>query len=461
MRFGVRRGGLRSTVTFAFAFGALSLSATLAIGTYFSARHLLIDQRERTATRQAYADAALVRDSLLTRGAEISDVLGALSPPAGAVIYVRRDGIWYSSSLDSAGTESTAEVRRAVAEGSVGVGWTETTSPNGVVVGIPMQAVDAEYYEVTPADELDQTLWTLQAALWISAALTTVAGALLGRAASRRVLAPLHRATAAAVRVSAGDVTTRLQDTADPDLAALVGAFNNMVDAVHDRIERDARFAADVAHELRTPVTTMTTSLSLLENATDLSPRTQHAVQLMVDELTRLGRALEDLLALGRLDAAAHEAPRSPITAPDLARQALRATHRPTELLTVEVRGPEPVVVVDRPQMLRAIANLMRNADLHGGGLTRVAVISGDAYVDLCIEDAGPGVPLAERSRIFERFARAGGAKAGTGSGLGLSIVEQTVRHHHGDVRVADRLGGGAVFAIRLPIVAATPPDAP
>jgi signal transduction histidine kinase len=461
MRMRARWGGLRSKVTLAFALGALTLSAALALGTYFSARHLLIEQRERTATRQAYADAALVRDSLLTPGTEISDVLGALSPPAGAVIYVRRNGTWYSSSLESAGTDSTAEVRRTVVDGSVGVGWTETTSPNAVVVGVPLHAVDAEYYEVTAADELDRTLWTLQVALWISAALTTVAGALLGRAASRRVLAPLHRVTAAAARISAGDVTTRLRDTADPDLAALVGAFNNMVDTVRDRIERDARFAADVAHELRTPVTTMTTSLSLLENAADLSPRTRQAVQLMVDELTRLGRALEDLLALGRLDAGAQEGPRSLTTAPDLARQALRTTGRSTDLLTVDARGSaEPVVVVDRPQMLRALANLMRNADLHGGGLTRVEVVGGDTSVDIRIEDAGPGVPLEERSRIFERFARAGGAKAGTGSGLGLSIVEQTVRQHRGDVRCTDRPGGGAVFTITLPTAATTAPEA-
>ena len=149
-----------STVTFAFAFVRLSLSATLALGTYFSARHLLIDQRERTATRQAYADAALVRDSLLTPGAEISDVLGALSPPPG-----RRS----TSGATATGTprRSTAPAREhgrgpaAVADGSVGVGWTEATSRNAVVVGIPLPAVDAEYYEVVVADELDQTLWTL------------------------------------------------------------------------------------------------------------------------------------------------------------------------------------------------------------------------------------------------------------------------------------------------------------
>jgi hypothetical protein len=83
-----------------FALGALVLSTALATGTYAAARHLLVEQRERTALRQAYADAALVRDKLLTSGAQVSEVLGSISPPAGAVMYVHRSGRWYSSSLD-------------------------------------------------------------------------------------------------------------------------------------------------------------------------------------------------------------------------------------------------------------------------------------------------------------------------------------------------------------------------
>ena len=444
--------GLRSSVTLAFAFGALVLSASLAAGTYLSARHFLVDQRERTATRQAYADAALVRDSLLTSGSQVSDALGSLSPPAGAVIFVHRGGTWYSSSLDSPGQELTSSVRPDVEGGSVSVGWTDRTDPNAVVVGIPLPAVDAEYYEVAVADELDRTLGTLRAALIICAVLTTIAGALLGRAASRRVLAPLAEVTTAAVKVSAGDMNTRLGDTRDPDLAALVGAFNNMVDALDDRIQRDARFAADVSHELRTPVTTLTTSLSLLQHAPDLSPRATRAVALMSTELDRFRHALEDLLALGRLDAATHDAEVSSIGACELVRQAIIASGRSLDLLQCETRGDtDPKVRVDRPQLLRALTNLFDNADLHGRGMASVRVVERETFVDVHVEDQGPGVPAGDKERIFERFARAGGQKEGTGSGLGLSIVEQTARNHHGGVWCTDRPGGGATFVLRIP----------
>ncbi|HCB04106.1 MAG TPA: two-component sensor histidine kinase [Nocardioides bacterium] len=439
-------------MTLAFALGALGLSTILAVGTYFSARHFLLEQRERTAMRQAFTDSALVRDSLLTSGAEVSDVLGSISPPAGAVIYVRRDGEWYSSALDSSGPELTAKVQPVVRRGSVGIAWTDATDPPAVVVGIPLAAADAEYYEVSVAEELDRTLWTLAVALFVCAGLTTVAGALLGRAASRRVLAPLSEVTTAAVRLSAGDLDTRLGPTEDPDLAALVGSFNHMVDALHERIDQDARFAADVSHELRTPVTTLTTSLTLLQNSSGLPPRSEQAVRLMATELARFRRALEDLLVLGRLDAGSHEAEPISIGARELARQALVASDlSPLLVRAVPDGGPDPEIRVDRVQMLRALTNLARNAELHGGGLTAVTVADRGDQVDVHMEDRGPGVPTEDRARIFERFARAGGEKAGTGSGLGLSIVEQTVRNHAGHVWCADRPGGGAVFVVRLP----------
>jgi signal transduction histidine kinase len=445
-----RTRGLRSTVTLAFALGALALSTLLALGTYSSARHLLVEQRERTALRQAFTDSAFVRDSLQSSGVTVSDVLGTISLPSGASVYVRRDGQWYSSSLDGAGPAMTSGVRPIVDDGQVAVGWTSASDPHAVVVGIPLPAVDATYYEVSVAEELDSTLWTLAVALAICAALTTVAGALLGRAASRRVLAPLGEVTTAAVRVSAGDMTTRLGDTTDPDLAALVGAFNTMVDALHDRIERDARFAADVSHELRTPVTTLTTSLSFLPRWSALSPAAVLGVDMLGTELAGSRLALADLLELGRLDnSTALDLTEARVG--DVVRQALRSGPWPADLLTSADGSDSRIVHVDRPQLLRALTNLFRNADLHGGGLAAARVVAGASYVDIHVEDHGPGVAQEDRDRVFERFARAGGTKRGTGSGLGLSIVRQTLVSHGGSVWCAERCGGGADFVIRLP----------
>jgi signal transduction histidine kinase len=438
------RPGLRSSVTAAFALGALLVSVALSLGTYVSARHLLLDQRERTALRQAYADAALVRDGLSTSGTGVGEALGAVTPPAGASMYVHRGGQWYSSSLDQSGETLTSVVRSTVEGGSVGLGWTDRTDPHAVVVGIPLPAVDAEYYEVAVA------LHTLALALAIGAAVTTLAGAALGRVASRRVLSPLHDVTAAATDIAAGDLERRLRETSDPDLAALVHSFNHMVAALHERIERDARFASDVSHELRTPLTTLTTSLALLERARDLNPQAQRAVGLMGDELARFRQALEDLLALGRLEAGIDEAALVPTDVGELVRHALAASASSGRLLDGDSGQPHDVLV-DRPQMVRALVNLIRNAEIHGGGLSEVRIDATGTHVDIVISDRGPGVPPDERQRIFERFARAGGTKTGTGSGLGLSIVAETVGRHGGQVWCGGEPGSGAEFVVRLP----------
>jgi signal transduction histidine kinase len=228
-----------------------------------------------------------------------------------------------------------------------------------------------------------------------------------------------------------------------------------MVDALHERIQQDARFAADVSHELRTPVTTLTTSLSLLQRAEGLTPDAVNAVQLMTDELARFRRALEDLLTLGRLDAGADLAEFSVTEARELVRQALIASGRSADRLRTDPSlSPATLVEVDRRQMLRALTNLFDNADVHAGGLTGVRITAIPGFVDIHVEDRGPGVPAEDSDRIFERFARADGAKAGTGSGLGLSIVAQTVRNHGGGVWCANRDDrGGAEFVLRLPTI--------
>lgn len=453
--------GLRSSVLAAFAASALLLSVILALGTYFSARHYLIEQRERTALQQAYTDAALAKDGLRTSGASVADVLDAIALPNRTIAYVRTGGEWYSSGLAEEGHGATEHVARVVADGSAGLSWTGQTDPPAIVVGIPLAAVDAEYYEVTVAEELDGTLLTLRTALAVSALVTTLAGAVLGWYAARAVLRPLNQVTVAAARISGGDLATRLDPVDDPDLATLVASFNNMVDTVTERIERDARFAADVAHELRTPLATLTTALGVLQGTRGLSRSSALAVQLMGTELERFRQALEDLIALGRLDSGVRESEWEVVAVTDLVALAVADTRSATTVGASEVDQADVVttepealglrVRVDRLQARRALSNLIRNADTHGGGLTGIRIATRGRFVDIHVEDAGPGVPPEERERVFERFARIGARGATGGSGLGLSIAERTVVVHGGSVWCRENATGGADFVFSLP----------
>jgi signal transduction histidine kinase len=434
-----------------FAAGALLLSVVLAAGTFFVVRHYLIDQRERTATRQAFADASYVRDGLLTSGAQVSDVLGDVAPPADTDIVVHRYGRWFSSSLQSDTHDVPESVRRTVEAGSAAVFWGRNSRGPTITVGVPLAAADAELYEISQPGELRSTLSTLGVVLAAFALLTTFGGALMGRAAARRVVAPLDGVARAAARISVGDLKTRLPATDDPDLAAIVGSFNAMVEALDERIARDARFAADISHELRSPLTTLVTSVDLLHRRRDELPeRSQQALDLITTELERFQRSLEDLLELGRLDAGVALRTLADVDLRDLVRYALEAGHR-------ELRASlpaEPLVVrVDKQQMSRALLNLFENADVHAGGLTGVHVERAGGFALVAVDDDGPGVPEDERERIFERFVRAGSRGSRRGTGLGLSLVAETVHSVGGNVGCADRPGGGARFVVRLPLV--------
>ena len=365
--------GLRATVTVSFAAGALLLSTLLAAGTYIAARHYLVDQRERVALRQAYADASFVRDGLLTAGAREGEVIGALSPPSSSDVLLLRDGQWFSSALGDGSATVPPGVAQRAADGVVSLAWTRTTGGPSVVVGVPLPAVDAQFFEISSTSELAETLRTLSIVLTIAAVLTTVGGGLLGRAAARRLLVPLDTISSAAADIAVGRLDTRLPGTEDPDLAVIVGSFNSMVETLQDRIERDARFAADLSHELRSPLTTLSTSVDvLLRRRDDLSERGQQALDLVAAELERLKQALEDLLELGRLDAGVAGRDLVETDLADLVGHVLVESRRPVSLLHgAGDDGAALPVLVDRAQIKRALLNLFANADTHGEGLTR------------------------------------------------------------------------------------------
>ena len=442
--------GIRTTATASFAALALVISSLLSIGTFLTARHYLVEQRETTAARQAFVDAALAREGLLTAGASVSDVLDQTSPPPGAAVVVNRSGQWYSSTLDSDADDIPTEVRRLVSSGTAVRAWTTLGGEPAVLVGVPIPSVGVEFYELSPTTELQSTLRTLAVVLGGFALATTLGGGLIGGSASARLVAPLGDVATASADIAAGRMTTRLPETSDPDLAVIVGSFNTMVEALDERMRRDARFAADVAHELRSPVTTLITSISVLESTTEGSTeRRTAAIRLVEREVRRLHRSLEQLLELGRLDAGVRQRDAEFIDVEDLVRHSLEDTMR--------THVPHPVglggvgVLGDKAQLHRALVNLLDNADTHGGGVTDVEVRKGAGSVQVRIVDRGSGVPSAERDRVFERFVRVGSRGSVPGSGLGLSLVSETVKAHGGSVWCEETDGGGATFVLALP----------
>lgn len=450
------RRGLRARIVLAFAAGALLVSAVLVVTTFVLARGYLLGQREETATRSAFVDADLLRGRLTTSGTEIADVLSQL-PSGSSEVVVRSGGSWYSSSLDVGARDVPAELQELVASGSVGRVRASSADGPRLVVGIPVADSDLEFYEIAPLVELQSVLRTLGAVLGAGALTATAAGAAFGVWASRRVVQPLDQVAAAATRIAGGEVSTRLPATDDPDLVAIVGSFNTMVDALAARIERDARFVGDVSHELRSPLTSLVTSVEVLVGRGDeLSPRSRQALELVERQLAAFRATLDDLLELARLDDdhAPHDQP--PVDLTQLVRELLVTTGRDAGLLAAD-EGTGTVVAGNKRELQRAVRNLLDNADRHGGGACRVGVERREDTVVLTVDDAGPGIPAEDRERVFERFVRGPRAARGSlpGAGLGLAIVAETAARHGGSAWCSAGPCGGARMNLSIPAVQA------
>ena len=453
MRVALGPRGLRARIVLAFAVGALLVSAVLVATTFSLARNYLLDQRESAVTRQAFADANVLASRLSTAGSEVGEELVDLVPSGGADVVVRSDGSWYSSRLDVDARDVPAQLQELVASGSAGTARIRTPAGPHLVVGVPVAAAGVQFYEVAPLVELQASLRTLTVVLGAGALAATAAGALFGRWASRRVVYPLEQVAGAATRIAGGELGIRLPPTEDPDLLAIVAGFNSMVDALATRIERDARFVGDVSHELRSPLTSLVTSVEVLgARREELSDRGRQALALVEAELDRFRRMLDDLLELARVDGTAVQQSGEPVSLSTLVREVLaRRGCVPGQLHTdadadTTVRG-------DKSRLERAVTNLLDNADRHAGGAVGVRVERQDDSVLVLVDDAGPGVPPAERERVFERFARGPRAARGSmpGAGLGLAIVEETATGHGGAAWVTDSPAGGARFTLAVP----------
>lgn len=450
-----RRLGLRTRVALVGALLSAAIAGSLSLVTVVTVRDYLLDQRETAALAEAAANARTVRDLALTAREATAEILRGLRSEPGSIILVRDGQDWFTSSigtgpdalptslLDALEAQQASRMRFAVAG-----------TPR-LAVAFPLPAAGLDYVEVFPLERIDSTLARLGAVLAVGALLVTAVGAGVATWTSRRVLAPLSATSRAAALLAGGDLNARLAPDPDPDLARLVAAFNDMAAGLGARIAREARFSSDVSHELRTPVAAMRAAANVLGRRRDeFSPAASEAFDALSQEIDELDTLVTDLLEMARLDADVEATLTEPVRLAELLERIVER-HGQRDLV-IECRpeppdAPDPgrqVVWLDKRRLERVVSNLVRNARIHGGGAVRVAVIGQVPDLRIEVDDAGPGVPLEDRERIFERFARSDDARQRPGSGLGLSIAAEHARHLDGRLEVTDRPGGGARFVL-------------
>ncbi len=447
---------LRTRVTLFFAFIALLAGVVLIGVTYGLTRNNLLGDAQSAAQQQALANADLVRQQL------------TIDPGGIGVFFddelrTDTDGFAVLSSGEPGGTSASTSVLHPITDfpeqlvDSVRTGTTalQNATIDGsdyVTVGVYVAEHETGYFEAFPLAGTSDTLTAILTALLLGALGTMVLATLFGLATSRRLLRPLSQVADAAADIASGGLDTRLATDSDPDLDRLAGSFNDMADAVQARIEREARFASDVSHELRSPITALTAAVEVLDKRReDIPERTQQALDVVVDQVRRFDAMVIDLLELARLDAGATDLNVEDVSLVDLTRRVAARVGEP-DVPIVAVSGVPSEVALDKVRFERILGNLLENARNHGGGPLRIELTAAaPGRFRMSVEDGGPGVAQGERERIFERFARGSAARHRIGTGLGLALVAEHSAAMGGNAWVQDRVGGGARFVVELP----------
>ncbi|MBX9245840.1 HAMP domain-containing protein [Actinotalea ferrariae] len=311
---------------------------------------------------------------------------------------------------------------------------------------------------VVHAEQAFQDASTMSLALAMGAA--ALAAAAVSLVLTRRIGRSLAAVSTAAARVGAGAYESRVPD---PGLGAefddLARSFNAMADRLHEADRLRARLLADVAHEVRTPVATITGYLEAVEDG--IQPLDETTIAVLREQATRLTRLARDLAAVTHAEAGDLTLDLAIVPAPDLLRAATAAAGERAAAagvsLVLDVAEGVPPVFVDRTRIAQVLDNLVANAVRHtppGGTIVLSAEPAADGQVAFVVTDTGEGIAAEHLPHLFERFYRADTARDRTrgGSGIGLAISKALTLAHGGRISVtSDGVGHGATFTITLP----------
>lgn len=301
---------------------------------------------------------------------------------------------------------------------------------------------------------VDDQIAGAQTALGLASVITLIAAAVVSWAVAGRALRPLKTLILTADEIQdAGDLRRRLQPAKRKDeVQRLTTSFNGMLDRLEastrelgTSLERQRRFVADASHELRTPLTTIRSNAGFLAERPDASVEDRiEAATDIVAEADRMARLIGDLLTLARSDADVAIS-----TAPvDLLSIAIETARQAGD--EVRCSGESAVVEGNSDLITRLLWILVDNALTHGGPPVTIEV-GGDGVLTVC--DHGPGIPPAERERVFDRFHRADWTRATPGAGLGLAIAREIAERHGGSISAGSSPLGGARMEVRLPVL--------
>jgi two-component system, OmpR family, sensor histidine kinase BaeS len=439
-------------VRVAVAFAAVGLAAAavtaVLVNVAFGARFTgyLQDRQEERLTQLVGTIEDVYREAGAWDPQTLHRLTSMLLMDGGTLAVEGPDGslMWESAA------DPMAEVhRQMMGTGPLGEARRVPVEVDGALVGTAVVRVPQA--GVLPEDVAFRA--SVNRLILLGAVAAGIAALLLGLVLARRTTAPVRALTMAARAVASGERSARVPELRSDEFGAMAVAFNRMTAAVEEEDRLRRAFAADVAHELRTPLMILRGEIEALEDG--LVEATPEALGSLRDETLRLGRLVDDLETLARADAAGFSLDRRPA---DLAGVVAEVTDElsplfATRSISVETAlGSHVVAVVDPLRVKQVVTNLLSNAAKFTPerGAVRVTVEREGTDAVVAVWNSGSGIPAEDLPRVFDRFYQGSQLHSG-GSGIGLTVARDLTEAHGGSVEVESSAESGTTFRLRLP----------
>ena len=468
IRFGWDNLTYTTRVTAAFAFIA-AMTALVAIGvlSFVWEQHFQTYTQaniEKLAESTAEQIADIYAETGTLDNAGVGTVAGYAAKLNGVGVRVvdnQTGGVVYDSTTTPEKVDPGAMPKKDYSRGSLapsGAGDQFATAPivsDNVAVGsVRMWVYGSEALLSQTDEEFRDNSYQ---AMIFATALAIVLASCIGFLFARTLVSPINRMTTTAKAIKEGDLSARTELHGEDEIAHLGETFDAMADSIERDRELERRLTTDVAHELRTPLMAIQSTVEAMVDG--VFEADEERLETVNSEVQRLSRLVDAILKLSRLESRSTPMKKEVVNVGELI-AGIVATHEAFVAdsgLTLKYEMEQGVRVLGDADMIRqATANLISNAVRYTpeGGLITVRVKRGDIMASISVQDTGIGLSPDEAKMVFSRFWRAdaGRTRESGGLGIGLSVVKEIVERHNGWVQVEGRKGEGACFTIHIPL---------
>jgi signal transduction histidine kinase len=309
--------------------------------------------------------------------------------------------------------------------------------------------------ELTPSQK--DFLRQVNTLMLVAGSVAALGVLIVGGLQARRIVKPVRALAAAAHRVADGDLSQRIPVTSEDELGEMAAAFNTMAAELERQHELRHRAMADIAHELRTPLSVLQVQLESIED--NLTAPTPEVIAGLRGDLAHLSHLVEDLRVLTLADAGELRVEAEPVEMGGLVRDVvgrMQTAARVKEvILDTQLPDADLSVMGDAQRLTQVLLNLLSNALQHTppGGRVVISARQAEGEIYVTVQDSGEGISPGDLPHVFERFYRADRARSRDtgGSGLGLSIAKSLVEAQGGTITVESQVGQGSIFTVSLP----------